>query len=420
MKILFLQVHPLFPTDTGGKIRTLNVLRHLARWHDVTYLCHVRPGEERYCADMAALGLRIESVERTEVARGSLRFFGELARNLFSPLPFSSAKNYDPAFHRRAKELLTREQFDLVICDFIHTSLYAVGLHGPAKILFQHNVEAQILKRHAANSPGLVLRRYMALQGNRMFRFEGKIGREFDAIIAVSDQDRQRFESDYSWKHIGVIDTGVDLEYFAPSPAAERPGQVLFVGSLDWLPNQYGVRWFVEQVWPLIRQGNPAARFQVVGRRPPRDILALGGVDGVQVVGTVPDVRPYLAESAVVVVPLAVGGGTRLKIFEAMAMGKVVVSTTVGCEGLPVVPGRHLVVEDQPDRFARAVLKLLDHSRERAELSTAARGLVCEHFGAETIARQFELICRDVVERRRTGRPAPGERQFPAHTAVRA
>jgi polysaccharide biosynthesis protein PslH len=420
VKILFLQIHPLFPTDTGGKIRTLNVLRHLSRWHDVTYLCHVRPGEERYCADMAALGLRIETVERTGVARGSLQFYSALARNLFSPLPFSSAKNYDPALQQRAKELLARDQFDLVICDFIHTALYAVGLDGPAKVLFQHNVEAQILKRHAANSPGRFLRRYMALQGKRMFQFEGKIGREFDAIIAVSDQDRQRFESDYGWKHVGVIDTGVDLEYFAPGQAAERPGRVLFVGSLDWLPNQYGVRWFVEQVWPLIRQANPSTQFQVVGRKPPRDILALGAVDGVQIVGTVPDVRPYLAESAVVVVPLAVGGGTRLKIFEAMSMGKVIVSTTVGCEGLPVVPGRHLLVEDQPERFARAVLQLLDRPAERAELGTAARELVCEHFGAETIARQFEHICQDVVERRRPGRHTVVERQRPAQSAVRA
>jgi glycosyltransferase involved in cell wall biosynthesis len=167
---------------------------------------------------------------------------------------------------------------------------------------------------------------------------------------------------------------------------------------MDWLPNQDGVQHFVRDIWPLVRQARPDATFQVVGRNPPPPIRALAEVPGVEVVGTVPDVRPYLAGAAAIVVPLRVGGGTRLKIFEAMAAGRAVVSSTIGCEGLPVTAGRHLLVEDEPAAFAGAVNRLLDSSTEQENLGAAARRLVAERYGSEPVARQFDQICRDVVE----------------------
>ena len=296
MRILFIQNRPLFPADTGGKIRTLNILRHLAQWHDVTYLCNAAPGDEEHLPKMRDLGLRIESIARPAVKWGTVGFYRQMAANLVSRVPFNVARHYDRRVRDAARALTASESFDLVICDFLQTALHADGLSGPKRVLFQHNVEAQILKRHAETAGSRLKRQYMGLQWRRMQRFEAETGRDFDAVVAVSDTDREVFERDYGWPHVRVIDTGVDVDYFRPTITPVHDGRVLFLGSMDWLPNQDGVQHFVRDIWPLIRQARPDATFQVVGRNPPPPIRALGEVPGVEVVGTVPDVRPYLAE----------------------------------------------------------------------------------------------------------------------------
>jgi glycosyltransferase involved in cell wall biosynthesis len=413
MKILFIHKQILFPHDTGGKIRALNVLRHLARWHDVTYLCNLRPGEEGHVPEMATLGLRIETVMAQQSRPGSWRFYKDLALNLLSPYPFTIVRNYDPRLAARAHALVESRHYDLVICDCPQMALHAMDLKGPVKILFQHNVEAQIFQRHAALSGGRLRSHYMGLQWKKMRRFEAECGKRFDAVIAVSEQDRQTFQRDYAWGHVSAIDTAVDVDYFRLRGNAEQPDRVVFVGSMDWLPNQDGVQYFLRHVWPHIRRARPSATFQVVGRNPPLDVQRLGGVDGVEIVGTVPDVRPYLAEAAVVVVPLLVGGGTRLKIFEAMAMGKAVVSSSIGAEGLPVTAGEHLVLADSSSDFAEAVTRLLDEPRCRLELGKAAHSLVTRRYGSETVARQFEQICQHAVYRQ-----PPAEQSQPSGQAV--
>jgi glycosyltransferase involved in cell wall biosynthesis len=399
MKILFTHKQILFPRDTGGKIRVLNLLRHLARWHEIVYLCNLRPGEEAYLPQMEALGLRVEGVPRQDSRRRSPRYYGEAVLNLASPHPFTVARNLDPALRARAEALVRDEGFDLMICDGVQMTPHFVDLPVP-KILFQHNAEAQLLERHARHDPTWLRRRYMAAQYRKMHRFEGRYGARFDAVIAVSEPDRQAFERDYGWHHVRAIDTAVDLDYFRPAGRAEQGNLVAFVGSMDWLPNQDAVRFFLEDIWPGIRARRPDATFQVIGRDPPAGLRRLSGRDGVEVVGTVPDVRPYLEEAAVVVVPILVGGGTRLKIYEAMAMGKAVVSTTIGAEGLVYTPGEHLLVADDPADFTDAVVGLLADPRRR-QLGESARRLVNDCFSSETVARQFESICQDTLHRLR-------------------
>ena len=330
MKILFVHKQILFPRDTGGKIRVLNVLKHLSRWHQVTYVSNLRPGEEEYLSQMEALGLRLEVVSGDTSKRGGACFLASAAANVLSPYPFTISRNYDPAVRAKLAELLTAERYDLLICDTIVMARHTIGLPVPASILFQHNVEAQILRRHAEVASGHLKRWYMRGQWRKMVRFERYCGDHFGAVIAVSEQDKALFEKEYGWKHVHAIDTAVDEEFFQHSGTPEVAGRVIFLGSMDWMPNQDGVKWFVREVWPAIRASHPQATFHIVGRNPPGDVRALSATPGVTVVGGVPDVRPHLAEAAVVVVPLLVGGGTRLKIYEAMAMGRAVVSTTIG------------------------------------------------------------------------------------------
>jgi glycosyltransferase involved in cell wall biosynthesis len=399
VKILYIRSQILFPHDTGGKIRALNILKHLACWHDVTYLCNVRPAEEPYCPEMRAIGVRLEGMPKVASAPRSVRYYGHVAANLLSPYPFTVARNYDPALRARARALARDEDFDLLICDSVQMARHMLGVRGPARVLFQRNVEAQLLRRHAETDAGLLRSRYMAIQWRKMRRFEAACGAWFDATIAVSEPDRRTFAEVYGWSNVHAIDTAVDVDYFRPAGRAEAEDRVLFLGSMDWLPNQDCVAHFVRDIWPSIRRARPGATFHVVGRNPPPEIERLSGKDGIVVTGTVPDVRPHLEEAAVVVIPLRVGGGTRLKIFEAMAMGKAVVSTTIGAEGLPVTPGEHIILADDPAAFAAAVTGLLAAPERRAGLGTAALHLVTERFGTETVARQFDSICRNTVQR---------------------
>lgn len=397
MRILFLQKRILFPPDCGGKIRTKNVLHYLARWHDITYLCNSQSGDDEHLDAMRQLGVRLETVPWRETPRDSVRFYGELFCNLFSRYPYNVDKDYDVSLRRRAAALLGEEQYDLVICDFVQMARNAIGLKAPASLLFQHNVEAQIFERHAQSDRNWARRAYMGIQARKMRRFEAQAGKQFDWVVAVSEQDRAKFAADYGWNHVSVIDTAVDVEAFQPAASAEQPDRLVFVGSLDWLPNQDGVRHFVERIWPAIRSSRPQASFQIVGRNPTADIRDLAQVPGVEVVGTVPDVRPYLAAAAIVIVPLLVGGGTRLKIYEAMAMQKAVVSTSLGAEGLSLNPGEHIRLADAAEDFAAQVVELLENPKQRQLLAQRARQHVVRNYAAEVVARQFERICIETV-----------------------
>ncbi len=392
MNILFLHKQILFPHDTGGKIRALNIMRHLPKWHRVTYVCNIRPGEERYVCDMKALGLHLEAVPGETSRRGGLRFAAGLFANLLSSRPFSVNRNYDPMVRKRVGELLSSQHFDVLICDCVQMARHVFGQRAAVNILFQHNVEAQILERHAASS-SWKRRWYMKRDWKKMKRFESECGRQFEAVIAVSDADRKKFESDYGWTHVDVIDTAVDTDFFSKNSGEPAPDRVVFVGSMDWLPNQDGVRWFINEVWPQVKTKRPSARFQVVGRNPPPAIKARGQVAGVEIVGSVPDVRPFLKEASVCIVPLLVGGGTRLKIFEAMATGRAIVSTAVGAEGLPVRPGEHYLLANGAADFAGAVVRVLQEPDLRSRLESTACQFVRDRFGTEPIARQFEAIC---------------------------
>ena len=397
-KILFLQKRLLFPTDSGGKIRTLNVLRHLATWHDITYLSNILADEEPYLAKMEALGLQMVTIPWTEAPRRSPQFYRDLAFNVLSPYPFNVSKDFDRRLRQRARTLLQEQDFDLLVCDFVQMARNCLGFTSVPKVLFEHNVEAQIFQRHAQQDPGALRRAYMWMQWRKMLRFERRAGADFDAVIAVSDQDRDFYETRYDWHHAHAIDTAVDTDYFAPRSNVETDRRCVFIGSMDWLPNEDGVRYFVREVWPLVRSRYPDATFQIVGRHPSAAVLGLHGRDGVEVTGNVPDVRPFLADAQVTVIPLLVGGGTRLKVFEAMAMAKPIVSTSLGVEGLQVVHGATAMLADTTTDFAEELLRLFDSPSLRKRIADDALRMVRAHYSTEIVARQFDAICRATIE----------------------
>jgi glycosyltransferase involved in cell wall biosynthesis len=264
-------------------------------------------------------------------------------------------------------------------------------------VLFEHNVEYMIWKRLHDVETRPWRRALLALEWRKMRRYEASACARAGLTVAVSEADRDLLASNAPGAAIGAIPTGVDTSYFHPNGAIEGPATLVFTGSMDWYPNEDAVLYFLEAILPQIRREVPGVSLAVVGRDPSSRLQAAGAAAGIRVTGTVADVRPYVAEAAVYVVPLRVGGGTRLKIFEALAMAKPVVATGVGAEGLPIVSGQHFLRADDPADFARAVVTLLRDPERRRALGEAGRRLVEERYSWTQVARDFERHCEDLV-----------------------
>ena len=285
---------------------------------------------------------------------------------------------------------------DLVLCEWTPYTIYAKSL-SVKKLVATHNIEADIWKRYYENETNRPRRCYIREQWRKVERFEREALSWVNGALTVSDLDRMRLLQNQSDLPIMVVSNGVDLDYFRPMPQPEQRQHVVFTGSMDWRPNQDAARYFVNEILPLLRRSRPDLECTFVGRSPPADIQALATMPGVHITGTVDDVRPYVSRAAVYVVPLRIGGGSRLKILEALAMGRAVVSTTVGAEGLDVVPDRHVVLVDDPRAFAKSVSQLLDDPERCLDLATEGRRLVERCYGWDALADQFKRFIQEIA-----------------------
>jgi glycosyltransferase involved in cell wall biosynthesis len=233
----------------------------------------------------------------------------------------------------------------------------------------------------------------MNLQARRMFNFEADICRRAGHIVAVSKSDNETMRNLFGVTRVSDVPTGVDIDYFNPEGQTGSPADLVFVGSMDWLPNIDGMTWFLGEILPLIRRRRPDCSVAIVGRKPPQSLLERASSDKLlRVTGTIPDIRPWLWGARVSIVPLRIGGGTRLKIYEAMAAGAPVVSTTVGAEGLDVQHGNNILLADDPAAFAECCLGLLTHDERRRAMASTARDHVVRNYSWDGVARTFEAI----------------------------
>jgi len=245
---------------------------------------------------------------------------------------------------------------------------------------------------HAA---GWARKSYFSLQARRMFAYERRACREAGRVIAVSETDAATIRSEFQAPRADSIPTGVDVAFFTrpPQEPPAQPDSLVFVGSMDWMPNTDGVQWFLTEILPLIHARIPQIQVCVAGRRPSPEIVALARrFPQVTLTGTVPDIRPYLWNAQVSIVPLRIGSGTRLKIYESMAAGAPVVSTSVGAEGLPLSPGEHLLIADTPESFAASCVTLLESAEKRRAMAQRAWELVSARFSWESVAQAFEAL----------------------------
>jgi glycosyltransferase involved in cell wall biosynthesis len=405
-RLLFLSPRYLFPADSGGKIRTVSVLRGLLGGAFEIHLVSPMP-ESASAVDPAQLGQICDHFTGWNAPTRSVAFQWTRMRHLVSGLPVAVATDYSRAGRRTVDEALSRKP-DLIVVDFPHAAVLAPGPYPCPSVLFTHNVEAEIFRRHAETARDPLRRAVWRSQATKMARYErGLLGR-FDAVVAVAERDREYFVRAYGANNVSVIPTGVDLDYFSYSatPVLEPadPATVVFTGSMDWMANIDGIEYFMDQVWPEVARVRPEAKFVVVGRQPPAALVERAASRGLnwEFTGFVDDVRPYVRRAHVYVIPLRVGGGTRIKVYEAMALGCPVVSTRIGVEGLPVQDGRQFMAADRPADMAASILALLERNDERSQLSAAARRFVEETVSTASAAKVFEQICQHALRRAHT------------------
>lgn len=374
------------------------MMRELKRDHEITYLAlddGAAGAEEKKLA--AEYSHELICVPHRTAPKFSPGFYRDLVTNLASPLPYFMKKYESPGMRREIERLLKEQTFDVMVCDFLQPSVNVPENVKVATVLFQHNVEAMIWKRHYEVHKNPLKRAFLYDQWRKTWRYERSACQKFDLVIAVSAADEQQMREEYDLESTAAVATGVDIDYFSPSKdITPEKHNIVFTGSMDWLPNEDAMQYFIREILPLVRKEIPGVTLTVVGRNPYASLVELSKSDpSIVVTGRVDDVRPYIDRAAVYVVPIRIGGGTRLKIYEAMSMGKPVVSTTVGAEGLPVTNNQELVLADSAPEFAAALIRLFRDADWAAELGGRAAKLVREKFGWRGVAESFAALCAE-------------------------
>ena len=390
MKILWVKTDFLHPTTRGGQIRTLEMLRELHKRHEVHYVAFDDPLNPEGLKRSSEYASYSYPVPHKVVPKNSPTFALQLVEGLASSIPVAGARYRSAAMRDTIEKVVSVNDFDAKVCDFLFPSINIADLR--TWILFQHNVESVIWERHAQSGRTVAHRAYFNLQAKRMLQWEQNVCRSVSQVIAVSEADEKLMRSRFGIEQVSSVPTGVDVEYFERPKSSSILYDLVFVGSMDWMPNIDGMRWFLANVFPLIRKQKSDCRLAIVGRNPPQELLDAAKDAHITVTGTVPDVRPFLWQSALSVVPLRVGGGTRLKIFEAMAAGTPVVSTTIGAEGLPVKHGETIQIADTAQQFAAECLNLLTVPENRQTMAQQAMKLVVENYSWEQVTKGFERI----------------------------
>lgn len=394
-RLLFVSPRFLFPAHSGGAIRTGQILRGMkgGRFH----ITLVSPGsaelEREHRDELSAIA---DAWEFWAAPNTEDRSRLSKARHLLDRLPLTVAADRSRAGGEVVRRLLAARPA-VVVVDFVHAAVLLPRTLDVPSVVFTHNCEAEIYERHAANETKRWMQPIWRQQARKMERFERDVLLRVDGVIAVAERDARRFVEQYGLRDTQTIPTGVELDRFTwHAPQGKR--RVVFAGSMDSEANIDGVRWLLTAIWPNVLQQVHDARLIVVGKRPPAELQRFGSsLSGVEFTGRVPEVAPYMSGADAFVIPLRVGGGTRMKAFEAMAAGAPVVSTAVGIEGLGLEPGRHYLQADEPLAMADAIVRVLTDSALGQRISADARSHVDEYASHRAAARRFEEICMTIA-----------------------
>lgn len=411
-----------FPPTSGKRIRTYELLRRLADRHHLTIFAHRHADLMETLAaqeQFQRLGIRTVVLERPLPPKSGPAFYARLAGNLLSPLPYSVAVHAAPAYVEAVRNFARRHRVDLWHCEwtpYAHILRTAFGhrLQRLRWTVMAHNVESLIWQRYAEVETQPLKRWFIRRQQARYERFERWTYSAATLSIAVSAADARLMQERFAAPPPAVVENGVDVERFRPQRDVERdPYELLFLGSLDWRPNLDAVTLLLDRIFPAVAARQPRARLSIVGRRPPHWLrLRCQQSTAVRLVPDVPDVRPFLASCGLLVVPLRIGGGTRLKILEALACATPVLSTSLGAEGLDLEPQRDLLIADTPEQFCQAILDAFHRPLEIQDMAAAARDKVCRRYAWDHLAELLDTLWHAAARAVPGSRLAPGRQKM--------
>ena len=407
MNILFVTKSLPYPPNAGFKKRTYHLIKGLSKDNRVSVICSGNYEQEK--ANVEALKECTHSITLIPSTQRHSRIL-----NLFSPLPFNIKRWNSLLIKKAIEQIIKKEQIDLILCD----SIYQAGnipSNSCYKVLAEHNIESVIIRRYAETENNIAKRTYAFAELRKMRNYENRMWPEFDLCLVCSEEDKKIIQSRISKQSVEVVPNGVDIEYFkplelirdaergmrnedgSPHPAPRKPhnenNSLVYTGEIGWHPNKDAIIYFAREIWPLIKKEVKDVLFYVVGNNPPDEIKKLSEKDtSIIVTGFVEDIREYIGKASVFVTPLRIGSGTRLKILEAMAMGKPVVSTSIGCEGIEVTNGENIIVADKPAEFKDKVIELFNNQQLKTSLSISARKLIEERYSWGKITQKLNNI----------------------------
>ena len=397
MKILFLSPTVPFPLTDGGRIRVFNLLKQIAAKSDVTLLAlETQPTDAEGVAELQQLGVQVHLVPNAPtLPRVS---FGTLVNAFLKRQPITVARYALPAYRQRFRELVATGNFDLVHYEMFHTAQFWRDTDLPS-VLSQQNVDSAIWRRLCGETTNPFYKLAYWTQQLAFQRYERVLSPKFDAVTCTSDIDAAVFQRYCAADTIEIIPNGVDVTHYQPDFTSEAPAHLIYIGSMDWYPNEDAVAFFADEAFPRIQEKVPGVQFSIVGGNPSARVQRLAERAGIVVTGRVPEIKPYFAEATVFVVPLRIGSGTRLKILEALAMGKAIVSTTVGAEGLDLKDGEEIFIADEPIAFADAVTRLLTDLSRRRSIGENGRARVERDYDWRRIAEKLHTLYESLTKK---------------------
>jgi glycosyltransferase involved in cell wall biosynthesis len=383
-----------YPADTGGKIRTFYLLKSLAPRHAVD-LYTVFYGNRPALGDqLPQICRRIYPVQLIKNSTNASR----LARCFLDPLPRLIDHFYTPAAALEVRRQIRIEPYDLLVLDEICMAPYLEGLPGP-KLVLRQKIDYLHYREVNSAEPLGIEKLVGWLEVQKLRHYERRATSEYSAAICCSADDAAQVDTMKRGIPIAVIPNGVDLDFFVPQEEMSRVPTLLYTGTMNYYPNIDAVNYFFREIYPPLARLIPQVHILIVGHNPPEEILAWQSLPGVKITGSVPDIRPYLAECTAAMVPLRLGGGTRLKIMESIAANRAVISTSIGAEGIGLRHGEHLLLADDPVSFAEQAATLLRDRELRRRLITNAKPVVEKRFSWRVLGEQFETVCRELVEK---------------------
>jgi sugar transferase (PEP-CTERM/EpsH1 system associated) len=404
MKVLFITTKSPYPLFEGRALRTFNLIKEVAREHEVHLLSFVQTQEDLDGIEHMRSLCKVVEYEKLYFGAGRLAVLADAVRDIFSARPLPILKYYSRSMEARIRRLIAAHHYDVIHLDMLHLCEYMDVCSGIPVVLAQHNVESMILQRRAENEKRWLLRKYLSRQYRKLQTYEAAMCRRVDELLAVSDADAQCLEAMTGRGDISVAPNGVDTEFFQPQAVPADDHNLVFVGGFTWFPNLDAIQYFSDEILPLVRQKLPNIRITVIGRQPDTAaVRRVASAPGLTLTGLIDDIRPTVAEAGAYIVPLRIGGGTRLKILDALAMSKAIISTSIGCEGLAVTHGQDIIVADTPESFANAVIETLSDPARAQRIGAAGRALVVARYGWAAIAGTLIAAYASAVSRKAKG-----------------